>query len=52
MYILGIDPGFGRLGYGIIEYRNNNTFNSIEDIKNVNGIGDSLYEKIKDNIEV
>ena len=22
MYILGIDPGFGRLGYGIIEYRN------------------------------
>lgn len=23
MYILGIDPGFGRLGYGIIEYRNN-----------------------------
>lgn len=23
MYILGVDPGFGRLGYGIIEYRNN-----------------------------
>lgn len=23
MYILGIDPGFGRLGYGIIEFRNN-----------------------------
>lgn len=23
MYILGIDPGFGRVGYGIIEYRNN-----------------------------
>lgn len=22
MYILGIDPGFGRVGYGIIEYRN------------------------------
>lgn len=36
----------------IIEYRNNNKFESIEDIKNVNGIGDSLYEKIKDNIEV
>lgn len=23
MYILGIDPGFGRVGYGIIEYKNN-----------------------------
>ena len=36
----------------IIEYRNNKKFESIEEIKNVNGIGDSLYEKIKDNIEV
>ena len=36
----------------IIEYREKNNFNSIEDIKNVNGIGDSLFEKIKDNIEV
>jgi competence protein ComEA len=36
----------------IIEYREKNTFISIEDIKNVNGIGDSLYEKIKDIIEV
>ncbi len=23
MIIIGIDPGFGRVGYGIIEYRNN-----------------------------
>lgn len=23
MYVLGIDPGFGRVGYGIIEYENN-----------------------------
>lgn len=23
MYIMGIDPGFGRLGYGIIEYKYN-----------------------------
>lgn len=46
-------PGIGlSKAESIIEYRNNNTFNSIEDIKNVNGIGDSLYEKIKDNIEV
>ena len=36
----------------IIEYRNNNKFESIEDIKNVSGIGDFVYEKIKDNIEV
>ena len=36
----------------IIEYREKNKFESIEDIKKVNGIGDSLYEKIKDNIEV
>ena len=36
----------------IIEYRENNEFSSIEDIKNVNGIGDSLYEKIKDYIEI
>ena len=36
----------------IIEYRENNKFETIEDIKNVSGIGDSLYEKIKDIIEV
>lgn len=37
----------------IIKYREEiGTFNSIEDIKNVNGIGDSLFEKIKDNITV
>lgn len=36
----------------IIEYRNSKNFESIEDIKNVPGIGDSLFEKIKDNIEV
>ena len=36
----------------IIEYRNNNKFNSIEDIKNVSGIGDSLFEKIKDYITI
>ena len=32
----------------IIEYRKNNgLFESIEDIKNVEGIGDKLYETIK-----
>ena len=37
----------------IIEYREKNgNFESIEDIKNVPGIGDSLFEKIKDSITV
>ena len=36
----------------IIKYRENQKFNSIEDIKNVNGLGDSLFEKIKDSITV
>lgn len=36
----------------IIDYRLEKRFNSIEDIKNVSGIGNSLYEKIKDFITV
>ena len=37
----------------IIEYRNEHgSFNSIEEIKQVSGIGDALYEKIKENITV
>ena len=37
----------------IIEYRRENgDFKSIEDIKNVSGIGDKAYEKIKDSITV
>lgn len=36
----------------IIEYRNSNKFNSIEDLMNVSGIGESLYNKIKDSITV
>lgn len=34
----------------IIEYRKETPFKTIEEIKNVSGIGDSLYEKIKDFI--
>lgn len=49
MKLTGIGEGKAKQ---IIEYRNKNPFNSIEDIKNVKGIGDSLYEKIKNNIEV
>lgn len=36
----------------IIEYRKDNPFKDIEDIKNVSGIGESLYEKIKDSITI
>ena len=36
----------------IIEYRKENKFIKIEDIKNVSGIGDSLFEKIKDYITI
>lgn len=34
----------------IIEYRKVNKFNSIEDIKNVSGIGDNTFEKIKGDL--
>lgn len=37
----------------IIDYRNNNgKFKKIEDIKKVSGIGDALFNKIKDKITV
>lgn len=36
----------------IIEYRQKNKFNKIEDIKNVPGIGEALFAKIKENITV
>ena len=36
----------------IIEYRKANKFNSIEDIKNVNGIGDKTFENLKSDISV
>ena len=37
----------------IIEYRNTSgNFNKIEDIMNVTGIGESLFEKIKNSITV
>ena len=36
----------------IIDYREENKFESIDDIKNVKGIGDSLFEKIKDYITI
>jgi len=46
-------PGIGESKADqIIEYRTNNSFETIEDIKNVSGIGDSVFEKIKDYIKV
>ena len=36
----------------IIEYRTKNKFNSIEEIKNVSGIGDKFFEQIKNYITV
>ena len=37
----------------IIEYRDKNgRFNNIEDIKNVTGIGEALFAKIKENITI
>lgn len=46
-------PGIGEVkAKAIIEYREKNIFKTIEDIKNVSGIGDSAYEKIKDYITV
>ena len=37
----------------IIEYRNSiGSFSKVEDIKNVTGIGDSIFDKIKDYITI
>ena len=44
-------PGVGESkAKSIIEYREKQKFKTIEDIKNVTGIGDSLFAKIKENI--
>lgn len=45
-------PGIGTsIATRIVNYRKENgKFNSIEDIKNVSGIGDAKFNKIKDNI--
>ncbi len=44
-------PGIGSVtAQAIIDYRKDNPFKAIEDIKNVTGIGDSKYNRIKDYI--
>lgn len=50
--LLSLDGVGESKALAIIEYRKTNKFNTIEDIKNVSGIGDSVYNKIKDNITV
>ena len=46
-------PGVGTvIAQRIVEYRNGARFNSIEDIKNVKGIGDATFEKMKGSITV
>jgi len=46
-------PGIGESkANSIIEYRNSKHFSSIEEIMNVTGISDTLYEKIKELITV
>ena len=44
-------PGIGEVtAQTIVDYRKKNPFKTIEDIKNVTGIGDSKYNRIKDYI--
>ena len=46
-------PGIGEAkAVSIIEYRSNNSFKTIDEIKNVSGIGEALYEKIKSYISI
>ncbi len=46
-------PGIGEAkASAIIEYRNKTPFKSTNDLLNVDGIGDSLFESIKENITI
>jgi competence protein ComEA len=46
-------PGIGSVIAGrIIDYRSSTPFMSIEDLKNVSGIGDKKFEGIKELITV
>lgn len=46
-------PGIGESkAKNIIEYRNSNKFNKLEDIMNVSGISESLFNKIKEYITI
>lgn len=46
-------PGIGEVyANRIIDYRNDKPFGSVEEIKNIEGIGDKTYEKIKELITI
>lgn len=46
-------PNIGeKRAQAIIDYRQENLFESIEDIKNVTGIGDKFYQSMKDLIKI
>ena len=46
-------PGVGKTrAKVIIDYRNKNKFKSIEDIKNISGVGEKSFEKLKEKITV
>ena len=46
-------PNIGeKRAQSILDYRQENKFTKIEDIKNVNGIGDKYFEAMKDLITV
>lgn len=50
--LMGI-PGVGEAkAKAIIEYREKTPFKTIEEIKNISGIGDAVFDKIKDLITV
>lgn len=51
--LMNLDGIGEKIAQNVIEYRNeNNGFKTIEEIKNVNRIGDALYNNIKDKITV
>ena len=53
VYTLMTLNGIGEvLANNIIEYRSKNLFRSIEEIKNVKGVGNYIYEKIKNYITI